>query len=136
MNRIELIEGIYEKRKHLYRDVRHLCRPDAIYNRMTELACEMRTIPPKKQARSNLRYRLLLNEYKLLKSKLMCLAADEKEGPYYGAHRVVRATDMKVLAGCPKRDAVSRKAQTVTLLHFIFHKYSDERLGTLLRGTG
>jgi len=133
MNRKELVEGIYEKRKHLYKDVCHLYRPNQIGRRIVQLSRELKAIPPKKKFRRGNHYRTLLYEFQLLKAKLACLSADTAaDKPYYMARGVIEQADLNVRN--KERVDLSKERQTKMLLHFVMGKYSDEKLRTMLEG--
>jgi hypothetical protein len=133
MERKEIIEAIYERRKHLYRDVRHLRMPQHIYRRIKELSSQLRAIPPKKQFRRGNHYKEMLYEFQLLKAKLACLASCDGELPLK-TREVIYATDWddQVSEKSVERDALLHRIQTQVLLHLVFSKYSDDKLRTLL----
>jgi hypothetical protein len=144
VSRHTLIERAFERDAADYPDVRHLTSPGQIQRRMQQLLIRLSGLPLKKQAARITRR--LLNEYQLLKAKLILLAGTSRaedatlEGEaqlaFNGAMAIIQGTDLSVLNSGQKKEKheKDRRKQTVVLMHFIYAKYNtEEQLRQALR---
>ena len=122
--RKELIEQLYAACPERWPDVRRYRRYDDIERRLFTLRERIKTYPVKKVASRNASaYRLLVNEFRLIKAQVSVLSVDAVEDEDLYA---VRARIESSLWN--PGQVYSKHAHTLILLHFVWAKFTDEQL--------
>lgn len=126
-----LIDEIYDRRADNYKDIRHLYTKNAMDKRLDRIKTLVATIPPSQRKASNLKYKKLILESRLLQWKRH-LYTDKT--PSMTLFRwQLELTDKRYGLNDPREDNAARKREhLLPLLQMELYQKTDDQLREIL----
>ena len=124
-----LVNAIYERRKENYKDIRHLYTVHAMEKRLSEIKCLKTKIPTEKRNMSNLKYKRLCIESRLITWK-KCLYSDHT--PAMAIFRMRLQLTDKRWGRCDGNAETLKRDHLLPLVHFDLSSKSDDELRQII----
>jgi hypothetical protein len=132
--RAQLILQLYQNKAGGggFPDVRRFCTPEKVFQRLKQLVQESRIARPRPGQTATRRFKQMKLEAEMLRVKLSLQAKLSEASAFLGPSVVIAKSDGISLNDSAEEDAKKKEAHTVTLLHFIYARKTNEQLTAML----